>query len=90
MIKTLTLCALVALSTLTTLQAAPIFPTNSTWKYMKGTAEASTPDTAWRALGYDDSTWASGGAAFYYDTDTNPGTAYTGNTQLADMQGAYT
>src|SRR5436190_20022001 len=91
MIKRLTLCALVALSTLTTLRAAPIFPTNSTWKYMKGTAEASSPDTtAWRALGFDDSTWASGAAAFYYDTDTNPSTAYTGNTVLADMQGGYT
>src|SRR3954452_22516583 len=89
MIKRLTLCALVALSTLTTLRAAPIFPTNSTWKYMKGTAEASTPDTAWRALGYDDSTWASGAGAFYYDTDTSAA-GYTGQTQLPDMQGNYT
>jgi len=91
MIKKLTLCALVVLSTLTTIRAASLFPTNSTWKYMKGTAEASSPDPAtWRGLGFDDSTWASGAAPFYYDTDTNPSTAYTGNTQLADMQGNYT
>src|SRR5207253_324989 len=52
--------------------------------------EASLPDkTAWRALAFNDSSWLSGNGAFWYDTDTNPGTAYSGSTQLIDMQGGY-
>src|SRR5438045_1757052 len=71
--------------------AVTLFGTNATWRYLKGTAEASSPDaTAWRGLTYNDSTWLTGNGAFWYDTDTNPGTAYSGSTQLIDMQGGYT
>ncbi|HEY0457193.1 MAG TPA: lamin tail domain-containing protein, partial [Verrucomicrobiae bacterium] len=70
--------------------ASTVFPSNSVWKYFKGTTEASTPDaTAWRNLGFDDSTWLTGAAPFFYDSDTSA-TGYTGNTKLADMQGGYT
>src|SRR5678810_809790 len=70
--------------------AVNVFGTNATWRYLKGTAEASAPDaTAWRALGYNDSSWLTGNGAFWYDTDTNPGTAFSGSTQLIDMQGGY-
>ncbi|MBN1673692.1 MAG: hypothetical protein JXR37_21775 [Kiritimatiellae bacterium] len=38
----------------------------ATWKYRKGTAEASRPSTAWRSVGFDDSGWASGPAPIGY------------------------
>ena len=64
---------------------------NSSWRFFKGYAEASTPDaTAWRQLGFDDSAWATGQAAFYYENQPGSSTAYTGNTVLTDMFGHYT
>src|SRR6266513_1180367 len=71
--------------------AAVLFPTNSTWTYFKGFSEASSPDpTAWRARDFDDSSWATGQAAFYYEDDPGSATAYSGNTLLDDMFGGYT
>ncbi|HXT39817.1 MAG TPA: CotH kinase family protein, partial [Candidatus Angelobacter sp.] len=71
--------------------AAVIFPTNSTWTYFKGFSEASVPDpTAWRAVGFDDSSWPSGQAAFHYENSPGTATSYTGNTLLDDMFGGYT
>jgi hypothetical protein len=64
---------------------------NSTWRFLKGNAEASSPDaTAWRQLDFDDSAWADSQAAFYYENQPGSSTAYTGNTVLADMFGHYT
>src|SRR3954471_19208493 len=60
-----------------------IIPLGSTWKYFKGTAEASNPTTARRETNFDDSAWASGPAAFYY------GENLTG-TLLNDMRNVYT
>ena len=38
---------------------------DSTWRFIKGYSEASTPDTtAWRQLGFNDSAWATSQAAF--------------------------
>src|ERR1035437_8941217 len=64
---------------------------NSTWRFLKGNSEASSPDaTAWRQLDFDDSAWAASQAAFYYENQPGSSTAYTGNTVLADMFGYYT
>ena len=41
-------------------QSQTVVPAGSTWRYRKGTAEASVPSAAWRATAYDDSTWAEG------------------------------
>jgi CotH kinase protein/Chitobiase/beta-hexosaminidase C-terminal domain/Lamin Tail Domain/Immunoglobulin domain/Fn3 associated len=74
-------------------QGGPLLSTNSTWKYFKGRSEASTPDTtAWRNIGFNDSAWSSGAAPFYYENDPGPDnpTAYSGNTDLTDMEGGYT
>lgn len=72
-------------------RAAEVIPADAEWRYFKGTAEASSPDTtAWRQAGFDDSSWASGQAAFFYEHDPASGTAYTGHTELADMFGGYT
>ena len=43
--------------------------TNSTWRYFKGTSEASTPTNAWRELAFDDSAWLVGAAPFHYGTN---------------------
>src|SRR5688500_11607709 len=65
-------------------QAALVFNTNATWKYFKGRSEASSPDTtAWRAINFNDTSWLSGTAPFYY------GEPLTG-TELTDMSGGYT
>ena len=64
---------------------------DSTWRFIKGYSEASTPDTtAWRQLGFNDSAWATSQAAFYYENAPGSPTAYTGNTVLTDMFGNYT
>ena len=62
-----------------------LIATNSTWRWLKGTNEASNPVSAWRALTYNDSAWPSGQAPFYYHT----GGALSGNTHLPDMPGGY-
>ncbi|MBN1676797.1 MAG: Ig-like domain-containing protein [Kiritimatiellae bacterium] len=36
------------------------------WRYAKGSQEASSPPTAWRAAGFDDSGWALGAMPFGY------------------------
>jgi hypothetical protein len=69
--------------------------TNSTWKWLKGRSEASTPDTtAWRQPEFNDASWNSAPAPFYYsNTSTEPpfynGGAVTG-TVITDMVSSYT
>src|SRR4051794_11212767 len=44
-----------------------LVPFSSNWRYFLGTNEASFPDTtAWRALGFNDSSWSSGNATIGY------------------------
>lgn len=63
------------------------FPEDTAWRYFKGLTEASTPDsTAWRQPGFDDSSWPTGQAPFYYE---DKAAGYTGNTRLTDMRGNY-
>src|SRR5688572_24479176 len=62
--------------------AALVFNMGTSWKYRKGTSEASSPVAAWRTNNFDDATWSDANAAFYY------GEALTG-TQLGDMNGGY-
>ena len=71
--------------------AGVLVPEDGNWRFLKGYSEASSPDTsAWRQLGFDDSAWATGQAAFYYENHPGSSTAYTGNTDLTDMFGNYT
>src|SRR5262245_7563486 len=66
------------------LRAELLFDFNASWRYVKGFEEASSPDpTAWRASGFDDRTWASGAAPFFYGETLD-------GTSLPDMRGAYT
>ncbi|MBN1672601.1 MAG: lamin tail domain-containing protein [Kiritimatiellae bacterium] len=55
----------------------------ATWRYRKGTAEATAPPAAWRLPPFDDSGWASGTAPLGYGAS---GCA----TVLTDMQYSYT
>jgi Lamin Tail Domain/CotH kinase protein/Bacterial TSP3 repeat len=64
-------------------QSQTLIPDHSTWKYLKGFGEASSPTTTWRLLNFDDSTWLSGPATIGY------GESFI-STLLGDMQGNYT
>src|SRR6185436_5873678 len=57
---------------------------NSTWKYVKGLNEASTPTSAWRQLDFDDSLWTNSLAPFAFG---EPGVtnALNPGTDLGDM-----
>jgi hypothetical protein len=61
---------------------------NSTWRFIKGLAEASDPISAWRAPGFDDSGWSNAPAPFFFgDPYTN---ANIRGTLLSDMNSNYT
>ncbi len=60
---------------------------NATWRYVKGTAEASVPAAAWRAADFDDSSWVAGPAPFYFGDPY--GSASAPGTLLSDMAGNY-
>jgi hypothetical protein len=66
-------------------QSATLISTNSTWRFLRGNAEASSPDTtAWRVAGFNDAAFANAPAPFWYG-DVRPG-----GTQLTDMLNSYT
>lgn len=62
---------------------ATLVSTGATWRYFKGTAEASTPISAWRQAGFADGSWAVGAAPFHYGYPE-----VTGGTLLPDMRRA--
>jgi CotH protein/chitobiase/beta-hexosaminidase-like protein/lamin tail-like protein len=80
------LAALCVFAFVVSLEGAVIFPIDSTWNFLKGFSEASSPDpTAWRAITFDDSGWTTAPSPFWYgEVQPSPGTA------LTDMQGFYT
>src|SRR5690349_8837638 len=87
------LCNICILCLLWTFRSAGsvVFPADTDWRYYPGRSEASPADpSAWRALNFDDSGWQAGKGPFYYENQPASGTAYTGNTDLTDMQGNYT
>ena len=57
------------------------FPVNSTFSYLKG-SEAATLPSDWFLPEYDDSSWDTGTAPFWYGDGQN-------GTLLSDMQGSY-
>jgi hypothetical protein len=63
--------------------SSQLIAAGSSWKYLKGTNEASVPTTAWRLPGFNDSTWASGGTPIGY------GETFI-ITPLDDMRSNYT
>jgi len=63
--------------------SADLISTNSTWRFLKGTSEASSPIALWRTVGFTDTAFSDSPAPFWYG-DTRPG-----GTHLTDMQGYY-
>ena len=64
-------------------QTQRLVPRGDLWRWVKGTAEASSPDrTAWRASVFDDGAWVAGQLPVFY------GEALSG-TELTDMQNRY-
>ena len=60
---------------------------NSVWRLFRGTNEASGPTgMEWRTNTFDDATWETRSAPFYFGTNFSP----AGGTLLSDMQGNYT
>lgn len=53
------------------------------WRYARGTGPFSTPETAWRALSFDDSAWPEGPSGFGFGDDDDA-------TVLSDMLNSYT
>lgn len=49
---------------------------SSGWKYFKGLSEASSPTTAWRLLGFDDTAWPVGDSPVGYDPSIVMGTTF--------------
>jgi len=66
-------------------QETTLLAAGSTWKYLKGTAEASNPVSDWRQPGFDDAAWSEGGAPIGFD-----GGGLPMRTLLSDMKGNYT
>ncbi|MGZ8939851.1 MAG: lamin tail domain-containing protein, partial [Limisphaerales bacterium] len=65
-------------------QTQVLIPRGSTWNYVKGTAEPSSPINGWRALTFNDSSWQPGPAPIGFDGDLTMG------TPLSDMRYNYT
>ncbi len=64
---------------------ADLVSTGGSWRFLRGTNEASSPDsTAWRRRDFSDSAFATTSAPFWY------GDVLPGGTQLTDMQNNYT
>ncbi len=63
-------------------QNIALFPAQSTWKYAKGTNEASSPTSLWRQPAFNDTDWAEGALPIGY------GETFIATT-LPDMSGGY-
>ena len=65
-------------------RAVTLFDLDATWRWRKGTSEASLPDpAAWRQVSFDDTSWSQGPAPVFY------GEPLAG-TEVPDMRGSYT
>ncbi|MBN1675629.1 MAG: CotH kinase family protein, partial [Kiritimatiellae bacterium] len=76
------LMAIVALAFSSSAGAETLVARGATWRYAKGTGEASEPRSAWREADYADSAWSSGRAPLGYG-----GSGV--NTTFGDMQNSY-
>jgi len=65
-------------------RAGVLVSESAEWQYFKGRTEASSPNvTLWRQAGFNDQSWQTGAAPFYY------GEPFTRGTLLPDMQNSY-
>jgi len=85
-IRALCLTIFLACAALSRAETVTLVPLADSWRWLKGTREASEPDpAAWRLPSFDDSAWPVAAMPFWYgETQPYPG------TELADMRGNYT
>jgi hypothetical protein len=70
--------------------AQTVITNGSAWRWRPGTTEASTPVTAWRTNGFNDSTWAIGTTPFSYGTNsTGRDDGVTSGTVVSGMIHTY-
>ncbi|MCU0748728.1 MAG: lamin tail domain-containing protein [Akkermansiaceae bacterium] len=55
-----------------------ISPSSTGWKFRNGTAEASSPVTAWRDLAFNDATWSTTATSVGYGSEYSPTVTLTG------------
>ncbi|MGV3771417.1 MAG: lamin tail domain-containing protein [Verrucomicrobiales bacterium] len=67
------ICIVVLLALSIPARANILFDYGSPWKYKLGTAEASSPISAWRNVEFNDSTWSGGPTPIGYSTQPNNG-----------------
>ena len=60
----LVLPALLLLGSLLRADEVALIRIGDSWRYFKGTMEASSPASAWREIGFDDSSWFSSPSGF--------------------------
>jgi hypothetical protein len=71
-----------------TVQPTILIPSNTVWRFVPGTNDASSPIQAWRDMAFNDSSWSNSATPFYYgDPYTNTTTGV--GTFLSDMQNNY-
>src|ERR1051325_11109130 len=61
--------------------AATLFSQGSSWRWRPGTSEASSPVTAWRLDGFNDSEFVSAPSPFWYD-NTGDSSTLIGGTKI--------
>jgi hypothetical protein len=61
-------CLLASLTLSTEAALVTHISSGSTWKYFLGTQPASTPEDAWRAIGFNDGSWPSGPSPLGYNS----------------------
>src|SRR6185503_12877976 len=69
-------------------EATMLFERGADWRWRPGSTEASTPVTAWRLSGFNDTEFTTAPAPFWYDT-TGDSSTLTGGTQINGMQNVY-
>jgi hypothetical protein len=70
-------------------ETVPLISSNATWRFFRGTNEASLPDTTmWRSNTFIDSSFANAPAPFWFD-NTGDTSTRIGGTRLTDMLNSY-
>src|SRR5262249_32156295 len=62
---------------------------SDSWRFFKGTTEASSPTNAWRELSFDDSNWLSGPSGFSVGFGVCTEVSFNEATLLCDLPGRY-
>ena len=73
----ITLAIYLAASSIPALASESLLKSGAPWKWLKGSAEASTPTSAWRDPAFNDTAWLTGSTPLFYGKDLTNGTLVT-------------